>query len=151
MPLRIRRQQTARRIERLAMTDAGEDIEDFTLILRRIVDSTRSQQRQVQRTRNADRRTVAMLFLAVEVALQFDIDITRAEDAVPTSRLPSVRRHSRRCANAAASGPSLPPVRHTSPLLYSSKSPVSAAPSAFVSLAQLETGNEAAKVLIAGA
>ena len=95
MPLRIQRQQAARRIERFAMTDAGEYIEDFALVRRRIVDAARRQQRQVERPRNADRRAVAMLFLAVEVALQFDVDITRTEDASPVSRLSSALRHSR--------------------------------------------------------
>ena len=81
MPFRIHRQQASRCIERRLVTDAGEDIEDFALILCGVVHATRGQQRQVQRAGDADGRTVAMLFLTVEVALQLDVDISRAEDA----------------------------------------------------------------------
>ena len=62
------------------MADAGEDIEDFTLMLCRVVHAARCQQRQVQRTCDANRRTVAMLFLAVKVALYLDIDIPLPEE-----------------------------------------------------------------------
>ena len=70
------------------MADAGEDIENFALILRRVVHSACCQHRQIQRACNANGRTVAMLFLTVEVALQLDIDVSLAEDMYqPLDRL----------------------------------------------------------------
>src|ERR1019366_6057678 len=79
MPLCIAAQETPSRIESLAMAYASKDVEHFALIRSAIADTTRRQKRQVQRTRNANRRTVAMLFFAVEVALQLDVDVARTE------------------------------------------------------------------------
>jgi hypothetical protein len=62
------------------MAYARKDVEHFTLIRSAITDTTRRQQRQVQRTRNTNRRTVAMLLFAVEMALQFDVDVARTEE-----------------------------------------------------------------------
>src|SRR5271168_5455527 len=62
------------------MADASKYVEHFTLIRSAITDTARRQQRQVQRTRNTNGRTVAMLLFAVKVALQLDVDIAGTEE-----------------------------------------------------------------------
>ena len=66
MPFHVHRQQPARCIESLAMTDAGEYIKNFAFIRRRVVHSPCSEQWQIQGTGDADSRTVAMFFFSIE-------------------------------------------------------------------------------------
>ena len=61
------------------VADAGEHVHDFTLIGRGVVDAIGSNEWQLQGPRNSDRCLVAVFLRAVEVALQFDINISRAE------------------------------------------------------------------------
>ncbi len=61
------------------LTDAGEDVEDFALLRRRMADAVGGEQGQAQPPREFDRRLVAGLFLPAEVALQFGVDVVLAE------------------------------------------------------------------------
>ena len=80
VPLCIAAQEPPSRIESLAMAYARKDVEHFALIRCSITNTARRQQRQVQRTRNTNRRTVAMFFFTVVVALQFDVDIAGTKE-----------------------------------------------------------------------
>ena len=80
MALGIAREQAAGGGERAVMADAGEDVEHFALRRLRVADAIGGEQRQMQFARDFDRRLVARFFVAVEMALQFDVDIFAAEE-----------------------------------------------------------------------
>ena len=61
------------------VANAGEDVQHFALVRKRMADAIGGQQRQRQFARDLQRRLIARFFLAAEMPLQFDIDILAAE------------------------------------------------------------------------
>ena len=61
------------------MANACKYVEHFALSRQCIANSIRRQQRQLQLSRNCNRRLIARLFLAAEMALQLDVNISVAE------------------------------------------------------------------------
>ncbi len=63
------------------MADGGKEVLNLAVICGRVADAIGGDHRQIQGTRDADRRLISPLFFALLMALQFDIDILAAEDA----------------------------------------------------------------------
>ena len=81
MTLAVHGQQAACLVQLDMVADGGKEVLNLALIRRRITNAVGGNHRQTERTCNADRSLVAPLFLALLVALQFDINVLVTEDA----------------------------------------------------------------------
>ncbi len=63
------------------VVDSGEGITKFATLRDGVADAISSEQRKIQRTGDINGGAVARFFFALEVALQFDVDIFGTEDA----------------------------------------------------------------------
>ena len=63
------------------MVKSREDVAEFALLGGGIADSVGGKERKVERARYVDGGLVAGFFLAMEVALEFNINVGMAEDA----------------------------------------------------------------------
>ncbi len=66
--------------ERAVIADRGEGIAEFAGFGDGIVDAVGGEQREMERAGEVDGEAVAGFFFAMEVALEFDVDILGAED-----------------------------------------------------------------------
>src|SRR5215471_13310867 len=80
MPLGVLCEQASGSIQTAFVPDAGEDVGNLALRRRGVADSIGSQQRQMKLSRQIDRRLVARFLIAIEVALQFNINIFPAKN-----------------------------------------------------------------------
>ena len=81
MAFGIAREQTARLGERGFVMEAGEDVENFALDFRRVADAVGRDEGQLESAGEIDGGLIARFFLAIEMALQFDIDVAGSERA----------------------------------------------------------------------
>ncbi len=81
MTLGVARKHAPGSRERFVMADGGEGIAEFTGFGDGVVHAVGGQQREIKRAGEIDGDAVTGFFLALEVALQFDVDIVMAEDA----------------------------------------------------------------------
>ena len=114
----VAREQTAGFGERGFVMQAGEDIEHFALRSGGVADAVGGDQRQFETAREIDRGLIARFFFAIEMALEFDIDVARSEGAGEAGQ----RFGAFPFFSARASGPSSPPVRQSRPSANSVKS-----------------------------
>ena len=77
MALGIAREQAARFGQRGLVMQAGEDVEHFALRFRRVADAVGGDQGQLEAARELDGGLIARFFVAIEMALQFDVDVAR--------------------------------------------------------------------------
>ena len=131
------------------MADGSEGVAEFAIFGGGVADAVGGEQRKIQRAGDGDGGAVAGFFFALEMALQFDVDISAAENS---DELIDRRRASSMppCCKAAARGPSAPPVRQIRPWACSCKFFFADCAFAFFG-AQLHFGDQAAEILIAGA
>ena len=77
------------------IADAGEDVENLAIAGRGIATPLVASSGSCSATRNFNGRLVARFFFAIEVALQFDVNVVLAEDAgEPVHRAPGFNRPS---------------------------------------------------------
>ena len=67
--------------ERAVMANRGEGITQFAGLGGGVADAVGGEQREIERARDVDGGVVAGFFFALEMALQFDVDIFVAEDS----------------------------------------------------------------------
>src|SRR5580692_6856045 len=131
------------------MANRGESVAEFASFGSGVADSVGGQQRKIQRTRDIDRRAIAGFFFALEMTLQFNVDVAGAKDSYQLiddsprfvdATLPqrSGQRAFRAAGEADESGSVLLQFVGTDRAL------------AFLR-AQLHLGDQAAKILVAGA
>ena len=133
------------------MADRGEEIENLAVVCRCVADAIGRQHRQLQRIA----RCGSQPDFATLPRVPGGAAVRRRHFSGRRFR-PAVRRLSRASffaavQQAAANGPSSPPVRQTRPDAYCCKSSKLAAPSRFRRLPHLELRDELAEILIAGA
>ena len=63
------------------VADGGEGVAQFAALRDGVADSVGGEQREMQRLSDVDGGAVAGFFFALEMALQFDVDILGSEDA----------------------------------------------------------------------
>ena len=63
------------------VADGGESIAKFASFGSGVADSVGGEQRKIQRAGDGDRGAVAGFFFALEMALQFDVDVLGSENA----------------------------------------------------------------------
>ena len=77
------------------VADGGEDVAQRTILGCGIADAVGSEQRKMQIASNLNRNVVPCFFLAMQVALQFDVNIVMSKDAgEPVHRAPGFNRPS---------------------------------------------------------
>ena len=74
-------EQAAGGHQRALVADGGEDVAELAVVRGGVADAVGGEQRKMQVAGDFDGDAVAGFFFAVEVALQFDVDIVGAEDA----------------------------------------------------------------------
>ena len=62
--------------ERAMVADRGEGVAEFASFGNGIVDAVGGEQRKIERAGEIDRGAVAGFFFAMEMALQFDVDVS---------------------------------------------------------------------------
>ena len=67
--------------KRAMVADRGEGVAEFASLGSGVADAVGGEQRKIQGTGEIDRGAIAGFFFAMEMALQFDVDILAAEDA----------------------------------------------------------------------
>ncbi len=77
--LGVFRKQAARRVERGLVADRGEDVKDLALGGGGVADAVGGEERNLPRAGPLDQRLVARLLFPAHVALDFGIDVARAE------------------------------------------------------------------------
>ena len=81
MTFGVEPQQTPRRSQRAMVANRREYITKFALFWSRIADPIRSQKRKLQRTRDFDGRPITLFLLAMEMPLQFYVNIAMTKNA----------------------------------------------------------------------
>ena len=81
MALGVAGEQASGGGERAMVADGGEGVAQFASFGSGVADAVGGEQRKMQRAGDVDGGAVAGFFFAMEVALQFDVDIFGAEDA----------------------------------------------------------------------
>src|SRR5271165_7394797 len=99
--LAVASQQTAARIERAMVANAGEDIQNLALFRPGVLCSLRGQQRQLQAARQLDGSLIARLLCTVVVPLQFDINIFSPVDSNQLFQRGAARFHAAVCQSAS--------------------------------------------------
>jgi len=80
MAFGIAREEASGGIQIAMMADAGEYVQHFTLVGKRMAHRIGGHERQRQFARDLPRRLIARFFLAAEMPLQFDIDVLATEE-----------------------------------------------------------------------
>ena len=68
------------------VADGGEDVAEFAVLRGGVADAVGGEQRKMQRSGDVEGGAVAGFLFAMEMALQFDIDIVGAEDVRQVDR-----------------------------------------------------------------
>src|SRR5215831_10002487 len=79
--LAVAGEQASRGGERSVIADRGEGVCEFSGLGDGIVHAIRGQQREMECLSQTDCNAIAGFFLAMEVTLEFDMHILRAEDS----------------------------------------------------------------------